>query len=172
MDLFNPVPLGPEPTSMVLGLLLTALAYLLVAALLGLLQRDGVSTATTPILLVGLCTVLVMVYLSRLAVLGLIWAAPMGYVGLVLAAHAQSQKSRGRSIRLPVILAAFVVGFVMSMGAVMLAGVVDPWGWKSISLRELPGVVLFGLAGLGMVSMGLTYLWLSNIRLLPNPSQY
>lgn len=165
--LFNPVPVGPDPSWLAFGLLLTGLGYLLIAALLGLLRGERESTPSIPILVAGLCAVLVMVYLAGLSVWGLVLAAPMGYVSLVLASHAGFLAKRGEAIRVRGVLAGFILGLVMSMGALMFVGVIDPWGWGSISLRELPGVVLFGLAGLGMISMGVLYLWLSEMRLLP-----
>jgi hypothetical protein len=141
--------------------------YLLIAALLGLLGRKKEVIAGMPPLVAGLCIVVVMAYLARLSVWGFVLGGPMGYMGLVLSNHAQFLGRRRETIRVRVVLAGFIVGLVMSMGSMMFVGVIDPWGWESISSRELPGVVLFGLAGVGMISMGLLYLWLSNIQLLP-----
>jgi hypothetical protein len=161
------VPLEPDPIWVVLGLLLTGLCYLFVAALLGLLGRDRETITGMPVLYSGLCIMLVMVYLTRLSILGIMWIIPIGYISLVLVNHARFLRRKGETIRVRVILAGFIVGYVMSMGFVMFTGVISPWGWDSISLQELPGVILFGLAGLGMILMGMFYLWLSRIRLLP-----
>jgi len=174
--LFNPLPVGPDPLLLVLGLLCTAVGYLLVAGLLGLVRREREALPSLAVICVVLLALLFFVALGfllsgRFPVRSYVFCVPLAYVGLVLAADALRRVRRGQRVRIRDVVAGLLVGLVMSMGFVIAVSVFSPWGWSGISLSELPSVLLFGLAGLGMILMGAVYLRLSDIDLLPLPNR-
>ncbi len=152
--------------------LLVALGYALAAALTGLLGSTGqkIGWRTRGILLTGLCAVLVITYVGRRTVFTLPALLPVAYMALILAHHTEVLRRRWDTcLSLPKVAAGFVVALMMAMGSVMVGGVIDPWGWNSISSRELPGVILFGLAGFGMILLGFAYLLLGKVSMIPRP---